>query len=70
VDPEPSLAGDLELLGERVSQALDLVRRLRAENERLREQVAQAEVGDRSSAATGEEVRQKLVALLQRLEEF
>lgn len=69
MEPEPSITSDLELLGERVSQALDLVRRLRAENERLRAQVVQAEAGD-SSVARGEEVRQKLVALLRRLEEY
>lgn len=67
---EPSITGDLDRLSERVSQALELVRRLRAENDGLRAQVAQAEAGDRSGVARGEEVRQKLVALLQRLEEF
>ncbi len=67
---ETSTVADLDALGERVSQIVALVKKLRAENEGLREQLAQAEAGDHDDAARGQEVRRRLVALLKRLEEF
>ena len=63
-------AGQMETLNARVEQILDLVRRLRAENASLRGHLAQTHAGDRDCAAKGEEAKEKLVALLHRLEEY
>jgi hypothetical protein len=68
---EPAAGWELEILRERVAQILGRIRRLRAENENLRLELAQAREGDRTFEATrGEEARRKLVTLLERLQEI
>jgi uncharacterized protein (TIGR02449 family) len=60
----------METLNARVEQILDLVGKLRAENASLRGQLAQTRAGDIDCAAKGEEAKEKLAALLERLQEY